>query len=118
MTKDENQNQPTLFEAKTDDDDAEKIILYALGEFQERGFELIDRELPLDRLLGALKRAAEHFGCEEFADEKIADVLKNLGAKIVKVPNYVAKHPFRVTVDAELAINAGEVYKQSKEKKQ
>lgn len=110
MTEDTNKNQPTLFETKTSDDETEKIILYALGEFQTRGFELIDRELPLDRLRGAFKRAAEHFGFEEFSDEKIADVLKNLGAKIVKVPNYVAKHPFRVTVDAELAVRASEIY--------
>ena len=118
MTDDTNKNQPTLFEAKTDENEAEKIILYALGEFQTRGFELIDRELPLDRLRGAFKRAAEGFGFEEFPDEKIADVLKNLGAKIVKVPNYVAKHPFRVTVDAELAVKASEIYKQLKEKTQ
>ena len=117
MTKDDNQNQPTLFEAKTGDDETEKILLYALGEFQTRGFELIDRELPLDRLRGAFKRAAEDFGYEEFSDEKIADVLKNLGAKIVKVPNYVAKHPFRVTVDAELAIKASELYQENQEKK-
>lgn len=117
MNIEENKNQPTLFETKTNGEDAEKIILYALGEFQTRGFELIDRELPLDRLRGAFKRAAEHFGYEEFPDEKIADVLKNLGAKIVKVPNYVAKHPFRVTVDAELAINASEIYKQTEENK-
>ncbi len=117
MTEDTNKNQPTLFETKTGEEETEKIILYALGEFQTRGFELIDRELPLDRLRGAFKRAAEHFGYEEFSDEKIADVLKNLGAKIVKVPNYVAKHPFRVTVDAELAIKASEIYKQFEEKK-
>ncbi len=116
MNDDTNKNQPTLFETKTGDDETEKIILYALGEFQTRGFELIDRELPLDRLRGAFKRAAETHGFEEFSDEKIADVLKNLGAKIVKVPNYVAKHPFRVTVDAELAIKASEIYKQNEKK--
>ncbi len=117
MNTEENKNQPTLFETKTSGGEAEKIILFALGEFQERGFELIDRELPLDRLRGAFKRAAENFGYEEFPDEKIAEILKNLGAKIVKVPIYVAKHPFRVTVDAELAIKATEIYKQHLEKK-
>lgn len=116
MTEDTNKNQPTLFETKTGENEAEKIILYALGEFQTRGFELIDRELPLDRLRGAFKRTAENFGFEEFSDEKIADVLRNLGAKIIKVPNYVAKHPFRITVDAELAIKASEIYKQTEEK--
>jgi hypothetical protein len=118
MTDDTNKNQPTLFETKTSENEEEKIILFALGEFQTRGFELIDRELPLDRLRGAFKRAAETFGYEEFSDEKIADILRNLGAKIVKVPNYVAKHPFRITVDAELAINASEIYKQTEENKQ
>ena len=113
MTEDTNKNQPTLFETKTGDDETEKIILYALGEFQTRGFELIDRELPLDRLRGAFKRAAENFGFEEISDEKIADVLRNLGAKIVKVPNYVAKHPFRVTVQTELAERAREFYRAS-----
>ncbi len=117
MTKDENRNQPTLFDAKTDDKQAEKVILFALGEFQTRGFELINRELALDRLRGAFKRAAEGFGFEEFPDEKIAGILGKLGANIKKVPVYVAKHPFRVTVNAELAENALEIYMQEKEKK-
>lgn len=116
MTGSENQNQPTLFEVKTDGGEAEKIILYALGEFQSRGFQLIDRELALDRLRGAFKRAAETFGCEEFSDEKIAEILAKLGAKIVKVPSYVAKHPFRVTIKDELAARAFEIYQQEKEK--
>ncbi len=111
----ENENQLTLFAVKTDEGETEKVILFALGEFQSRGFELIDRELALDRLRGAFKRAAEKFGYEEFPDEKIADVLKNLGAKIVKVPSYVAKHPFRVTVNHELAVRALEIYRQEEE---
>ncbi len=114
MIKDE--NQPTLFDAKTDENEAQKVILFALGEFQTRGFQLIDRELALDRLRGAFKRAAEDFGFEEFPDEKIAGILGNLGANIKKVPVYVAKHPFRITVNAELAENALEVYKREKEK--
>jgi hypothetical protein len=114
MTKDE--NQPTLFDAKIDESVDEKVILFALGEFQMRGFELIDRELALDRLRGAFKRAAEDFGFEEFPDEKIAEILGNLGANIKKVPVYVAKHPFRITVNAELAENALEIYKREKEK--
>lgn len=115
MTKDE--SQPTLFDAKTDESVDEKVILFALGEFQSRGFQLIDRELALDRLRGAFKRAAEGFGFEEFPDEKIAGILGQLGANIKKVPVYVAKHPFRITVNAELAENALEIYKQEKEKK-
>lgn len=117
MTDNQNTNQPTLFDAKNDGEEVEKIILFALGEFQSRGFELIGRELALDRLRGAFKRAAESFGYEEFSDEKIVDGLGKLGAKIVKVPSYVAKHPFRVTVDTELAKRAFEIYQKSKEKK-
>lgn len=118
MTKDENLDQPTLFGKKTDETQEEKVVLFALGEFQSRGFELIGRELALDRLLGAFKRAAEAFGFEEFSDEKIAGILDKLGAKIKKVPVYVAKHPFRITINAELAQNAFEIYKQETEKKQ
>jgi hypothetical protein len=117
MTKEENPNQPTLFDANKDESEAEKVILFALGEFQSRGFELINRELPLDRLRGAFKRAAEDFGFEGFSDEKIAGILGKLGANIKKVPIYVAKHPFRITVNAELARNAFEIYKQEIEKK-
>ena len=116
MTNYENTNQPTLFEKKNADEETDKIIFFALGEFQSRGFELAGRELALDRLRGAFKRAAESFGYEEFSDEKIADVLGKLGAKIVKVPIYVAKHPFRVTVNDELAARAFEIYKKENEK--
>ena len=88
--------QPNLFDEKTIE--IEKILLYALGEFQSRGKVLADRELALDRLRGAFKRAAEKFGTEEFSDENLADGLEKLGANIKRVPNFVAKHPFRVTV--------------------
>lgn len=102
-------NQPTLFEPNLAD--TEKVILYALGEFQSRKKVLAERELPLDRLRGAFKRACETFGIEEFADEKLAESLENLGAKIVQVPNFVAKHPFRVTVSNELAEKSFEFYR-------
>ncbi|MGI8542764.1 MAG: hypothetical protein ACR2MD_04715 [Aridibacter sp.] len=102
-------NQPTLFETNVADTD--KVLLYALGDFQARGFELIGRKLPLDRLLGAFKRAFEHFGVDEMSDEKIAETLEKLGAKIDRVPNYVAKHPFRVTVFQDLANKSLEIYK-------
>ncbi len=107
-------NQPTLFESNIAD--TEKVLLYALGDFQERGFELVGRKLPLDRLLGAFKRAFERFGIEELSDEKIAEALEKLGAKVDKVPNYVAKHPFRVTINAELAERSLEIYKSQNEK--
>ena len=109
-----NDQQPNLFDVKTIE--AEKILLYALGEFQWRGKILANRELALDRLRGAFKRAAEKFGSEEFSDERIADVLTKLDAKVVKVPNFVAKHPFRVTINAAVAERALESFKIENEK--
>lgn len=99
-------NQPELFEPKTENAEIEKVLLYALGDFQSRKKVLADRELALDRLRGAFKRAAEKFGVPEQSDEKIAETLEKLGAKIVKVPSFVAKHPFRVTVSFETAERA------------
>lgn len=94
-------DQPTLFESKSAE--VEKIILYALGDFQSRKKILAERELPLDRLRGAFKRACEVFGVEELTDEQIADSLEKLGANVKKRPSFVAKHPFWVTVQMELA---------------
>lgn len=105
-------NQPTLFESGTENADIERVLLYALGEFQSRGKILAQRELALDRLRGAFKRASEHFQMAELPDEKIAETLGKLGAKIVKVPSFVAKHPFRVTVHKDLAEESFEFYKQ------
>jgi hypothetical protein len=99
-------NQPTLFEAKTPAAETEHLTLYALGEFQSRGKVLAERELALDRLRGAFRRAAERFQTAELSDEKIAKALEGLGAKVVKVPSFVAKHPFRVTVHSDLAERA------------
>lgn len=101
-------SQPTLFEPKTAE--VEKIILYALGDFQSRKKILAERELALDRLRGAFKRACERFGVEEVADEQLAEKLEKLGAKVIKVPSFVAKHPFRVTVQTELAEKSVEFY--------
>jgi hypothetical protein len=105
--------QPELFETKTKNAEIEKVLLYALGDFQSRKKELVDRELALDRLRGAFKRAAEKFGIEELPDEKIAEGLENLGANVKKVPSFVAKHPFRVTVSNDLAFKAKEFYNQT-----
>ena len=102
--------QPTLFEVKTTAVEDERLTLYALGEFQSRKKILADRELALDRLRGAFKRAAEKFGVDEMTDKQIVENLEKLGAKVVEVPNFVAKHPFRVTVSKELAEKAGEFY--------
>lgn len=106
-------NQPNLFETVTENGGLERLALYALGEFQSRGKILADRELALDRLRGAFKRAAEQFQIGEPTDEKIAETLEKLGAKVVRVPSFVAKHPFRVTVGASLAARAFEVYRET-----
>jgi hypothetical protein len=103
-------NQPTLFEATEKKAEIEKILLYALGEFQSRGKVLADRELALDRLRGAFKRACEKFDTNEFSDEKIAENLEKLGASVKKVPSFVAKHPFRITATVDLARKAKEFY--------
>ncbi|MEZ5425193.1 MAG: hypothetical protein R2747_02905 [Pyrinomonadaceae bacterium] len=116
MKTEKETEQPNLFEAKTGRGDGEKIVLYALGEFQSRGFQLIDRELALDRLRGAFKRSAEGFGSEELPDEKLAQILTEIGAQVKKVPSYVAKHPYRITIGNELAIRAFDCYKRETEK--
>jgi hypothetical protein len=108
-------NQPTLFESNSETAQVEEILLFALGEFQKRGFELVDRELALDRLLGAVKRASEHFNKSELTDEEIAGNLEKLGANVKKVPSFVAKHPFRVTVNDKLAQRALEFFKRENE---
>ncbi len=102
--------QPNLFDVETAAPEIERILLYALGEFQSRGKILADRELALDRLRGAFKRAAEKFQVEEFSDEEIAKGLAKLNAKIIKVQSFVAKHPFRVTVNSEISNRAFESF--------
>lgn len=111
MTNDKTVDQPTLFEPNAVD--AERLLLYALGEFQARGKVLAERQLALDRLRGAFKRAAEKFQTEELSDEKIAETLEKLGAKVVRKPSFVAKHPFRVTVQSELARRASQAYQET-----
>ncbi|HEY0430082.1 MAG TPA: hypothetical protein VGC76_20025 [Pyrinomonadaceae bacterium] len=108
-------NQPTLFEENTKTAQIEKIFLYALGEFQSRGKVLAERELALDRLRGAFKRACEKFGVAEFSDEKIAENLERLDSRVKRVPSFVAKHPFRVTVSNGTAERAKQFYLDSLE---
>ena len=84
-------SQPQLFETETENADIERVLLYALGEFQSRKKVLADRELALDRLRGAFKRAAEKFGVEEFTDAQIAENLETLGAKVVKLQSFIAE---------------------------
>ena len=97
--------QPTFFEKGIGQGaiDPEQVVLYALGDFQARGKVLAQRDLPLDRLRGALRRASEAHSIEELSDEDAVAVLKALGAEVRRVPAFVAKHPFRVIVPVELA---------------
>lgn len=100
--------QPTFFEQETPagEADAARLVLFALGDFQARGKALAERDLPFDRLRGALRRAAEALGVEELQDEQTASALTSLGANVRRVPTFVAKHPFRVIVSASLAERA------------
>src|SRR5689334_7621630 len=107
-------DQPILFEQNTAE--VEQIILYALGDFQSRKKVLAERELALDRLRGAFKRACEVFSIEELSDERLAEGLEKLGANVRKRPSFVAKHPYYVTVQTELAEKSSEFYKAELEK--
>ena len=104
--------QTELFaEKKTDAaDDPGRVVLYAFADFQLRGKTLAERELPLDRLRGALRRAAEVFGVAELSDEAAAAAIQTLGGRVRRVPPYVAKHPFRITVPTEVAERARQLY--------
>jgi hypothetical protein len=106
--------QPKLFGTKKVGGaaDAERLVLYALGEFQARGLALAGRELPLDRLRGALRRAAEDLGVEELSDEASVAAFESLGARVRRVPPFVAKHPYRVTVGTELSERARGLYEE------
>lgn len=110
-------HQPNFFERQAEDPSpvAEQVVIRALGEFQARGKLLAQRELPLDRLRGALRRAAESFEVAELTDEQVARALSALGADVRQVPPFVAKHPYRVTVQPELAEHALKVYRDSVE---
>ncbi|HEX3560086.1 MAG TPA: hypothetical protein VHU19_12840 [Pyrinomonadaceae bacterium] len=105
--------QPTFFDRESTPRgaDAERLVLHALGDFQARGKALAGRDLPFDRLRGALRRAAEAFGVEELGDEQAAAALSALGANVRRVPTFFAKHPFRINVPAALAERAREYMK-------
>jgi hypothetical protein len=110
--------QTELFKERTETSavDAEQIVLYALGDFQARGKVLAERPLPLDRLRGALRRAAEVFNVAELDDNRAVAALNALGAGVRQVPTYVAKHPFRVIVSETLAERARFAYEEKQEK--
>ncbi len=117
FTPSETMSKTPLFDAEKNADgvDAGRVVLYALGDFQARGKELAGRDLPLDRLRGALRRAAEAFGVEELEDEEAAAALGSLGATVRRVPTFFAKHPFRVLVGRELAERALHFLRETKE---
>lgn len=102
--------QPKLFESPDSTVDIESVLLYALGDFQARGKILANRELALDRLHGAFIRAFSKFGVNEISDQQIAEALREMGAAVVEVPNYIAKRPYRITVSNGLANNSAAFY--------
>lgn len=102
--------QPKLFETTASAVSVEDVLLYALGEFQSRGKVLAGRELPLDRLNGAFVRAFSKFGIAEISDAAIAAILEKLGAIVTKLPDFIAKRPFRVTIPHETAQRAKAFY--------
>lgn len=101
--------QLELFESEKDAD-IETVLLYALGDFQSRGHKLAGRELALDRLHMAFVRACARFDLPDISDEAAASGLRDLGAQITKVPTYVAKRPYRVTISKNLCRSATEVF--------
>jgi hypothetical protein len=109
-------NQPNFFDRESagGGTDAARLVLYAFGEFQSRGHLLAERELPLDRLRGALRRAAESFDVDELDDEQASSAMSALGARVRRVPSFFAKHPYRVTVPTALAERARDFYRQQK----
>lgn len=106
--------QPTLFDEKSEEATVavEQVVLYALGDFQARGKVLAERDLPLDRLRGALKRACEAYGVAELSDQQAVAAFSALGANVRQVPSFVAKHPFRVIVPTELAQRAAGAFQE------
>ena len=106
--------QPTLFDKPRAQGvvDDERLVLYALGNFQARGKVLAERDLPLDRLRGALRRAAEAFCVEELEDERAVALLGSLGAQVQRRHSFAAKHPYHIIVPQELAERASRAYEE------
>ena len=98
--------QPKLFEKPVETVDIEKVLLYALGDFQSRGKVLVNRELAFDRLRGAFMRAFAKFGIAELPEEQIVAALRRMGTNVTEVPTFIAKHPFRLTISRSLADEA------------
>ncbi len=110
--------QNSFFDVETEPggQDAARLVLYALGDFQERGKVLAGRDLPFDRLRGAFRRAANALGAPELEDEAAAATLDALGAKVRRVPTFFAKHPFRVVVPAPLAEKSRHFFLETKKR--
>ena len=106
-----------LFQLSEAPEDFERAILFAFGEFQSRGFDLENREIALDRLLGAFSRAFERFRVVEKGDSEIAKTLESLGVKVEEIPEYVAKHPFRITVNPKIAKKSLRLFELEKQEK-
>lgn len=106
--------QPTLFDShsKRASVDDERLVLYALGDFQARGLVLAGRDLPLDRLRGALRRATDAFDVEPLTDERAVSIFASLGAQVQRRHSFAAKHPYHVIVPQELAERALRVYEE------
>jgi hypothetical protein len=106
--------QPTFFDQESQQSavDDGQLVLYALGDFQARGLVLAGRDLPLDRLRGALRRAAESFGLEQLSDEQAVSTLAALGAQVQRRHPFAAKHPYHVIVPADLAERAARIYEE------
>ena len=92
-----------LFDPGNENVNLDEVVFVALGDFQHRGFELAGRRLALDRLLGAFRRTFERYGIPPLSDDEIAERLGHSGAFVERVPGYVAKHPYRITVPRGLA---------------
>ena len=103
--------QPKLFEKPAEVIDLETVILYALGDFQSRGKVLADRELAFDRLRGAFLRAFARFGLPEVSEAQVVQALRNLGSTVIDIPNFAAKRPFRITVNAQTAHSAVQLFR-------
>lgn len=108
MLESQKNMQPKLFEKPAETVDLEKVLLYALGDFQSRGKVLAGRELAFDRLRGAFLRAFERFGIAMPPDEKIVEELRRLGAIVTEVPSFVAKRPYRILINVILSSRAKE----------
>lgn len=102
--------QPTLFESAKPDVTVETLVLFALGDFLARGHKLSGRWLPFDRLRGAFNRASDRLGCDQIRVEEILKQLKQLGAEVIEMPDFMAKWPYRIRVSDQIADRATEVF--------